>query len=207
MRTLLTTFIRNEDGMAAEFALVLPLFLLLMLGTIDVGFYAFRFNSAEKATQTGARWAVVTDPIAEELATESWVNQTVNGVDVGQGDRIPVADFNIVCTSTGTTCSCTGNDCLQGSYTKDSDAFDRLAGRMQQILPAIQDANIQVEYSGSGLGFAGNPNGPDAAPLVTIRLNNMTYQSIILSPLNTTVGLPDFAYSLTAEDSAGVASN
>lgn len=200
-------FLRDEDGLAAEFALVLPLFLILMMGTIDVGFYAFRLNAAEKATQVGARWAAVTDPIASQLATESYVNQTIDGQTIGQGDRIPLSDFSIVCTSSGTTCACTGNDCLQGSYTKDSTAFNRLATRMRQILPSIQDSNIEVEYSGSGLGFAGNPNGPDASPLITVRLTNMTYQSITMSPLGGSVGLPDFAYSLTAEDSDGTTSN
>lgn len=207
MRAWIRTFARDEQGLAAEFALVLPLFLLLMLGTIDLGFYAFRFNSAEKATQVAARWAAVTDPIAQELATESWVNQTVGGQPIGQGDRIPLADFTIVCTSAGTTCACTGSDCLSGSYMKDSAAFTRLATRMKQILPSIQDSNIRVEYSGSGLGFAGDPNGPDAAPLITVRLTSMTYQSIILSPLGVSVGLPDFAYAITAEDGDGTRSN
>ena len=43
---------------AAEFALILPLFLLFLLGIIDAGRYAWAFNQAEKATQVGARWAV-----------------------------------------------------------------------------------------------------------------------------------------------------
>lgn len=193
-------FWRDESGLAAEFALVLPLLLLLLLGTIDVGFYAYRINTAEKATQVGARWAAVTDPVAAELKTESYVNETIGTTDLGQGDRIPLADFSIICTSTGATCACTGNDCLQNSYTRDSAAFDRLAGRMQQIFPAIQDSNIQIEYSGSGLGFAGNPTGPDSSPLITIRLTGMSYSPIAFSPLGGTVDLPDFAYSITSED-------
>ena len=207
MDTLIHKFLTDEKGMAAEFALILPTFLLLMLGTIDIGFYAYQINAAEKATQIGARWAAVTDPVAEELKTESYVNQTINGTPVGQGDRIPLADFEIVCTSSGTTCTCTGNDCLIGSYSRDGDAFNLLAGRIRQIHPAIQDDNIQVVYSGSGLGFAGDPNGPDSAPLITVRLTNMDYNSIILSPLGGTVGLPDFAYSMTAEDGDGTTSN
>ena len=56
--------IRDERGAsAAEFALVLPLLLLLLFGIIDAGRLAWEFNRAEKATQVGARVAVVTDPI------------------------------------------------------------------------------------------------------------------------------------------------
>ena len=46
---------------AAEFALILPLFMLILLGTLDAGRYAWEFNRAAKATQVGARWTVVTD--------------------------------------------------------------------------------------------------------------------------------------------------
>ncbi len=78
---------------------------------------------------------------------------------------------------------------------------------MQYVYPAIQAANVQVEYSGSGLGFAGDPNGPDIAPIITIRLTGMSYTPITLSPFGTSVNLPDFAYSITAEDANGTASN
>jgi hypothetical protein len=78
---------------------------------------------------------------------------------------------------------------------------------MRSVYPGVQDANIIVEYRGSGLGFAGDPNGPDIAPLITVRLQNMQYTPVTLSPLGTTVNLPDFAYSLTSEDASGTASN
>ena len=46
---------------AAEFALVLPAALLLLFGIIDVGRYAWQLNEYEKATQMGARHAVMLD--------------------------------------------------------------------------------------------------------------------------------------------------
>ena len=73
-------------------------------------------------------------------------------------------------------------------------------------MPTLQNANIIVEYSGSGLGFAGDPNGPDISPIITVRLQNLSYTPITLSPIGTTVNLPDFAYSLTAEDASGSSS-
>lgn len=207
MRGPLLRLWRDERGMAAEFALVLPLLLLLMLGTIEAGIYAWRINQGEKATQWGARFAAVTDPVAAEIATDNYINQTIGGTQIGQGDRIPLANFTIVCTSAGTTCSCTGSDCLRGSYTKDAAAFTRLTARMQQVYPQLAEANVQVEYAGSGLGFAGDPNGPDVAPLITVRLTGLSYTPLTFDIFGGTVGLPDFAYSITAEDASGTVSN
>ncbi len=204
MERTVNRFIRDESGLAAEFALVLPLLLLLILGTIDVGIYAWRVNQAEKATQVGARWAAVTDPLATEIASTSYVNQTVGGVLVEQGDRIPASALGqITCTST--SCTCTTGPCPGTTF--NSAAFTALSARMKQIYPPITDTNIQVEYRGSGLGYAGDPNGPDIAPLITVRLTGLTYSSVVYSPFGGPVGLPDFAYSLTAEDSDGTTSN
>lgn len=202
MRNTIPSFWNDQRGLAAEFALVLPLLLLLMLGTIDVGNYAWRINQAEKATQLGARFAAVTNPVAQELLTASYVGQTVGGTTILQGDRIPAAALGTI-TCTSTTCSCSGS-CPGNTF--DSAAFNALAARMRVAMPTLQNANIIVEYSGSGLGFAGDPNGPDISPIITVRLQNLSYTPITLSPIGTTVNLPDFAYSLTAEDASGSSS-
>ena len=205
IRSFLDRFNRDESGLAAEFALVLPLFLLLLLGTIDVGIYSWRINQLEKATQAGARFAAVTDPVTSGLDA-SFVNQTIGGNQIQQGDRLPQLDFTVTCTSTA--CSCSGADCgTLGTIAFQSIAFGNLAARMRAYYPGVQDANIRVEYRGSGLGYAGDPNGPDAAPLITVRLVNLQYTPVTLSPIGTSVNLPDFAYSITAEDASDTASN
>lgn len=202
-QAILSRLTRDESGVAAEFALVLPLLLLLTLGTIDLGIYAYRFNTAEKATQVGARWAAVTNPLATEIASTSYAGTNVGGTTLVQGDRIPVGAFGkITCNSSG--CSCTTSPCPGTTF--DGTAFTALATRMKGILPAIQDSNIVVEYSGSGLGYAGDPNGPDVAPLITVKLINMSYSPVTLSPLGGTTSLPDFDYSITAEDLSGTIS-
>ncbi|MEP5938632.1 MAG: TadE/TadG family type IV pilus assembly protein [Erythrobacter sp.] len=204
MRNFIHRLVRNEDGLAAEFALVVPLLLIFLLGTIDAGFYAFRINQAEKATQMGARWAAVTDPLATEIASATYVNAIVNGVQVIQGERVPAGALGLL-TCTNASCTCTTGPCPGTTF--DGTAFTNMSNRMKRIFPAIADENIVVEYRGSGLGFAGNPNGPDISPLITVRLVNMDHQSVVLSPLGVSVGLPDFAYSLTAEDMRGSISN
>jgi len=204
MRDFINQLAHDEDGLAAEFALVVPLLLIFVLGTIDVGLYAFRINQAEKATQIGARWAAVTNPLAEEILTTTYTNVTVGSVQIIQGERIPAGALGLL-TCTNTSCTCTTAPCPGTTF--NSDAFDLLSARMKRILPAIKDENIVVEYRGSGLGFAGNPNGADISPLITVRLVNMVHQSVVLSPLGVSTSLPDFSYTITAEDTSGSISN
>ena len=181
-RAFLARLRRDETGVAAEFTLVLPLMLLMMLGAMDLGFYSYRINMAEKATQVGARFAAVTNPVAQEILTASYSGATVGSVKLEQGDRVPAAAMGtITCTSGG--CTCTTGPCPGTSF--DSAAFNALVARMRTMLPMVQDGNVIIQYSGSGLGYAGDPNGPDISPLITVRLTGLTYRPITLSPLGT----------------------
>ncbi len=194
----------DDRGSAAEFALVLPLIVLFLLGIIDAGRYAYEFNRGEKATQIGARAAVVTDPLVSELLTYTFSGVSVGGTMLGQGDVIPAnALGTISCKAAG--CTCLDTPCLGGTLTADNAAFTVIAGRIREIWPEVQNSDIEVLYSGSGLGFAGNPNGMDVAPFVTVKLNNMTFNSLVL--LGSSVGLPTFDYTLTMEDGVGTAFN
>ena len=204
MRRLLRD--RTGSG-AAEFSLVLPLLILLLLGMIDTGRYMWEYNRAEKATQMGARMAVVTDVIPQTLVTASFLG-TVNCDPGGtgsyvactQGDTIknPNAIPTITCTSTG---------CTPSVYaTQTPGAFTRIAKRMRLMKADITDANVQIIYTGSGLGYAGDPNGMEVAPLVTVKLTGVPFKPLYLLML-ANFDMPDFATTLTAEDSSGTASN
>lgn len=186
---------------AAEFALILPIFLLFFFGLIDAGRFLYEVNRGEKATQIGARMAVVTDPIAQNLMAANYVGTSVGGTTLSQGDRIPAEAFgSLVCDQA----SCTGTAPHPGT-TRNATAFQNLLTRMQQIMPAIEADNLVVEYRGSGLGYAGNPNGMDISPLVTVRLTGMNFSPILLFGGN--INLPDFSYTLTMEDGDGTESN
>jgi len=205
--TRLFDLARNEGGAsAAEFALVLPILLIALIGTIDVGLYAWNINQAEKATQTGARWAVATDMVASGLKTYSFA---VSG-GVPQGTVVDQTAFpGVTCQSNGTTASCT---CASGGtcsfpLTADNAAFTRLVTRMAQIDGDITASNVVVTYAWSGLGFSGDPNGPDVAPLTTVSLRNMTYTPLTTLLFQVSVPLPSFAYALTMEDGSGTVSN
>ena len=190
---------------AAEFALVLPLLILLLFGVIDAGRFMWEYNRAEKATQAGARMAVVTNVVAQGIASTKFAGKTFGGVTLTQGDRIPASALpTVTCTNTG-PCTCTG--CISGiPGTYDSAAFGAVVQRMQYMMPAIQASNVIIEYHGSGLGFAGDPNGADVSPLVTVKLANLQFRPLAFL-MFTTISMPDFATTLTAEDLSGTESN
>lgn len=199
--------VRNQSGAsAAEFALVLPVLLVLLFGIIDGGLWLWTFNKAEKATQEGARVAVVTNMIPSGLAGQSFVGKTVNGVALTQGDVIPAAALPpVTCTkaSAAAAVSCTCPSCSGITLgTASATAWSDIATRMKAMMPQLQDQNIVVQYRGSGLGFAGDPNGSDVAPLVTVSITGLTFP-LITSYRFATVSVPSATTTLTGEDLTG----
>ncbi|MBJ7438903.1 MAG: pilus assembly protein [Sphingopyxis sp.] len=195
-----------RGGPAAEFALVLPLILIFLLGIIDVGRYAWEINQAEKATQTGARWAAATDMVPTGLSTYSFATSA----GIPAGNPVPASAFpDVNCASSGTTtsCSCTGCSFPTTVGTNGQAAFTNLVNRMREIKPDIAASNVAIRYSYSGLGFAGDPNGPDVAPIISVRLQNLQFVPTTLVLFGGSIALPDFSYSLTMEDGAGTTSN
>ena len=194
----------NRGAGAAEFALVLPVLLMFLFGIIDGGRWLWTYNRAEKATQMGARMAVVANTVAPGIRTADYVG--VSGLT--QGDRIPASAFGkITCSKTGAspTCTCTTTPCPTIGTVTAAD-FTTIYNRMHVFLPEIAQTNLSIEYSSSGLGFAGNPNGPDINPLVTVRLTGMQFHPITTLTL-ATMNMPDFHTSLTLEDGVGAQSN
>lgn len=186
---------------AAEFALVLPLLIVVLFGIIDAGRYMWEFNEAEKATQMGVRYAVVTDPVSDGLYGYSFA--VSDGVP--QGSAVPTSNFdNTTCNDT--TCSCTGG-AVCSSITWDQTAFDDIWTRMNAFYPAIQKSNISIEYKNVGLGFAGDPDGSDVSPLVTVKLSGLEFRPITCLVFACSIAMPDFRASLTGEDLSGDTSN
>lgn len=195
---------------AAEFALVLPLLLIFLFGMIDVGRLMWTWNRAEKATQMGVRYAVVTDMVPNGLAAYSFVN----GSTITQGDAIPESAFggaSCVINAGAVSCSCkTGATCPSPLVSNSADAltaFDNIVNRMRLFMPEIASTNVTVDYDYSGLGYAGDPNGPDVAPLVKVSLKQMTFQPTILMLFRSTIPLPSFSAALTMEDGQGTVAN
>jgi len=207
MKVLRTFWAACHGSTAAEFGLVLPILSLLLIGTIDISRFLWVCNLAEKATQVGARFAVVTDIVPTGLSTYDFVGSG----GLTQGDPIPQSQFGgASCSSTGgsVSCACNAGATCPALGTAKTQAFTYIVTRMQQFFPAITPANVVISYEYSGLGYAGDPHGTDVAPLVVVKLRNMTFTPNVFRFFgNTTVNLPSFATALTLEDGAGNTSN
>jgi Flp pilus assembly pilin Flp len=181
---------RDEEGAALiETTLVFTLLILMTLGTIDLARAFAQWNTAEKATQIGARAATITDLVAQELADFDCKNTSI---ELG----MPCANGG---TSFGTIiCSGASSNCDNGN-TFDTVAFNTILTRMQVVYPQLQASEVTVEYRDIGLGFAGR-EGP--VPAVTVRLNNIQFNFIVLSSLLglPTITMPDFRATLVGED-------
>lgn len=182
----------RNGASAAEFALVLPVLVLFLLGIIDVGRLMWTVNQAEKATQAGVRAAVVTNIIATDLTEDFTEEYGLVG-----GDPVPLGTF-------GST-TCDSSNCSGDLGGHDAAAFAYVADRVRYMYPQVTPADITVRYDNVGLGFAGDPSGPDVAALVTVSLRNLSFEPLVL--FGGSVALPSFSAALTLEDGSGTVSN
>ncbi len=200
---------RSEGAAAIEFALVCIPLLLITIGIMEFAFALFQWNAAEKATQMGVRMAVVSTPVAGGLNT---FDGTGGGTSPGEeppADFVNTANAPIVCTGNGASGSCT-NAAASGTYTGtyQGAVHTRIVNRMRLIFPRIAASNVAVEYYFTGLGFVGRPCGP--VPSVTVRLQNLTFDFIVIDSLLTLVAgegglgpsmaMPSFTATMTGED-------
>ena len=208
--TILPLLRDRRGSSSAEFVLVLPLLIILLLGIIDAGRFIWEYNRAEKATQAGARVAVVTKIIPQGLADFKYVNQTINGTKYLQGDPLAASALGeVTCKRTSGSLGCTcdsANGYCPTLGTTNTAGFDAIVTRMQAMYPRVSANSVSVVYRGSGVGYAGDPSGMDISPLVTIELSNMTFRPLALFNA-VAFTLPPFRTTLTAEDSSGTVSN
>jgi hypothetical protein len=204
MKLLFRLFRCSKAASSAEFALVLPLLLLLLFGIIDAGRFMWEYNRAEKATQMGVRYAVVTDMVPAGLESHSF--SISDGI--AQGTAVPSANFDsIECNNTDCPpANCVGTVCASIDGTYDASAFQNIVTRMSYMYPQIAPSNVTVTYKHVGLGFAGDPDGPDVSALVTVALNGLEFHPITCLVL-CTIQMPSFRAALTLEDASGSASN
>jgi hypothetical protein len=195
--------LRSTSGAsAAEFALVVPLLLILLFAIIDGGRLIWTLNRAEKATQMGVRFAAVTRMIPSSLASYRFPT----GTEVGQvtaGVPVPLTVWKgTTCTRTG----CTNVDGLGPAPGLNQEAFEDLQARVRALFPEAQGVNISVTYTNVGLGYAGDPYGPDVSPQISLRVSGLRFTPLTTLSL-AAFNLPAFSATMTMEDGLGRISN
>lgn len=200
MTTLRALLRSTHGGTAAEFGLLTPLLLSFMIGTVDLGRFLWTCNRAEKATQMGVRYAVTNDIVPTGLATYDFA--IAGGIP--QGDPIPLSSFGGAdCNSASGTVTCvcrTGATCPTLTPV-NTTAFNAIVTQMQRFYPSLTADKVTISYEYSGLGYAGDPNGIQVSPVVTVRLKQPTFTPMLFRFFGSaTINLPTYAASLTLED-------
>ncbi len=209
-----------------EMTIVIPLFLLLALGTIDVAYMFYDWALANKATYIGARAAVVTNPVAPGVVNLSYPLNPPEHL----GENCFDGSGNVVNCPIVQRIDCTGTDPSGGSctngYAFDNSAFTcifnpndaactyrpiRHVG-MQQIFPILKRSNVRISYETNGLGFVGQPypGSPDhlspqfSLPMnVTVTITGVSHPFFFLSGLANWSGfktIPNFTTTMQSED-------
>jgi hypothetical protein len=199
----------NQSGAVfAEFAIMLPMIVLVVFGSIDFLYAFYQWNAAAKAVQIGARIAAVSDPVATGLNQLS--SQALLG-GARPGTVMPA--FTVTCRAG--SCGCTGvcTGLLENSFNEAAmrriifgrgrsacgQAGPAYTAGMCDVLPSITPDHVVVVYKQSGLGYAGRPGGP--LPTIELSLENMQFQFFFLnSLLGAHITMPAVRATITAED-------
>ena len=188
----------QRGAATVEFVVVAPAFLILFFLVLEVAGAFFWWKTAEKATQLGARLAIVRDVAVAGLPAR---NPKREG-----------ALFGLACAADGSPCDFDNQStwiCTAGGSGCNSAAFQNILSEMQRIFgQAISDVNLIISYNYVGLGYAGGP----FVPSVTVTLSGVRFGMFLgfLSGLagagDSLLTLPDISATLTGEDlsSAGV---
>lgn len=220
----LIRFRRDQNGgVLVEATIVIPMILLLTLGGVDFLYIFYQWNAAAKAVERGARIAAVSNPVATNL---DLLSSAVVGGTVKLGDPWPAtATFKVTCdgSTSPPTCTCDPSTTCTGFVAGgDQNAMNRIVcGRdntsstecdystqcaytvhyfmgMCDIFSRIRAANVKVEYTQSGLGYAGRAM---PVPTVTVSLQTLQFQFFFLSGLLgfTSLTIPPHTTTMTGE--------
>jgi Flp pilus assembly protein TadG len=161
----LRRFRHDQQGTTmVEFALVLPIFLLLLFALIDFGRLGFEYVMADKGMQLAARLAVARPP-----ACAGVLQTNIRGA-VAQGAVPPYYGTN--CRAGGTVCANPGTITCVGAASNATVA--EIWAAISPLMPSNATvANLSFTYAfDANLGFLGGPY----TPMVTVKATNLTFQ-------------------------------
>jgi hypothetical protein len=201
--------------------------LALALGIVDVSYMFYEWGLANKAAYVGARAAVVSNPVASNVANLSYTATELQ--QLGQLCFCPTANATNCPTAGNATnpinCPSVSAVCVSGSCgrgnTYSSTAFTHILTAMQTVFPRIAASNVEITYSTNGLGFVGQPwagSSDFTNPQYTLPMNvtvcigcdqatRMTHQFFFIGPLvnffgatiSATPAIPVFSTTLPSE--------
>lgn len=167
LRARLTRFARAEDGtFIVELAVLIPVFLLLIIGLVEFGRMGAEYVMADKATQMATRIAVVRPPACASVPTFNARGTTPSGT-------IP-PHFGTKCTAGSTVCASPATVTCTGSMNNATAA--EIWGKIAPLMPTQATvANLSFSYAyDNKMNFLGGPY----VPTVTVEIQNLNFQFV-----------------------------
>lgn len=117
---------RSRGQAMAEFALVLPLFVLLVFGLVDVGRVVYINNAAAQGAREGARWGSV-----QGRANDATDRAAIRDYTLGTMNAVPDPVVTVTCERGGVVVSvCRTNDILVVRVESPVTIITPLVGRV-----------------------------------------------------------------------------
>jgi hypothetical protein len=195
-----------------EYAVVFPLFMVVALVTVDVTYMLYEWALANKATYVGARAAVVSNPVAQNITEDRLLYKPSQLKQMGQFCfDFATGTGNGSCPTPSVKVDCTSSECTPDTFGFDGSAFTNanatgIFDRMKTIFPRLEPNNVTISYQLNGSGYVGRPGG---LPMnVTVSVQDLTHQFYFVSGIMrffggkfaSTPAIPPFATTLTSED-------
>lgn len=148
---------RSAGQALPEFALVAPLFFLLLFGIIEVGRFIFYYEILSNAAREGARYAIVNGErtIGDSTGPDTGTSTTSDdptGLDVQQ--KVRDSAIGIVGSSVTvdrcwwyTACDYVGHG--DGNFLRGATVTVRASYTYQSLIPLVPLPNITVEAESS----------------------------------------------------------
>jgi Flp pilus assembly protein TadG len=132
---------RRSGGQAlVEFALVFPIFVLLLFGLIDVGRLVYVNNALAQGAREGARWGAV-----QNRSQTAASRTTVGDHALGSMTAVPGATATVSCERAGVVqASCVTDDTLVVTVTSPVQMFTPLVGQLVGTVDVSATAKVTV---------------------------------------------------------------
>ena len=130
----------NRRGQAlVEFALVVPIFLLLVFGLVDLGRAIYVNNAMAEAARDGARWGSVQARSATPASRD-----TIAAEVAGRMSAVPDATIQVSCVSTIPALGCRTNDILVVEVRTQLDMITPIIGQIIGSLDLESTSRVVV---------------------------------------------------------------
>lgn len=167
MRSISSAFRKDESGATlVEFAIVVPIMLLLIFGLIDMSRLGFSYVMAGKATDRAVRMAVVNPPVCTGVPETNGRGSLDGGSELYKYGASCSIDGALCANAPKVTCSAVAGE----------PTVDMIWASIRSLMPSnANEEHLRFSYEfTSDLGFLGGPY----TPVVTVEIQNLDFEFV-----------------------------